>query len=53
MILLAFSCYLEPGSLGKIGVKDYKWVTPKQMENYDFCEADVKFVKKLQYEEKK
>jgi len=49
VILLAFSGFL--GSLvqvRKIGVQDYKWVSPKEMRKYDFCEADRLFVKKLQ-----
>lgn len=49
VILLAFSGFL--GSLvqvRKIGVQDYKWVSPKEMRKYDFCEADLPFVKKLQ-----
>ena len=48
VILLAFNCYLYPGTLRKIGVKDYKWVTLKTMNRYDFCEADIPIVKELQ-----
>lgn len=52
IILLAFSCYFDAGlqSIRKIGIKDYKWVTPNQMSRYDFCEADIPLVKKLQEE---
>lgn len=49
VILLAFSCYLPfEKRIKKIGVKDYKWVTLKEMSNYDFCEADLPIVKTLQ-----
>lgn len=51
IILLAFSCYMYPGKIKKIGIKDYKWVTLKTMTQYDFCEADIPIIKKLQEKE--
>ena len=49
VILLAFYCVIWGSRLiQKIGIQDYKWVTPKEMAKYDFCEADQVFVKKLQ-----
>lgn len=49
VILLGYLCEFISGMIKK-EVK-YAWVTPKEMDNYDFCEADIPFVKKLQAKE--
>lgn len=51
IILLAFSCWMFPGRIRKIGINDYKWVTLKKIAKYDFCGADILLIKKLQEKE--
>ena len=46
VILLGYLCEFISGRIKK-GI-NYAWVTPKEMDKYDFCEADAPFVKKLQ-----
>ncbi len=46
VILLGYLCRIISGETKK-GV-ECVWVTPAEMANYDFCEADIVFVKKLQ-----
>src|SRR3989344_1311855 len=38
---------LEREILEKIDIKSYAWITPNEMGNYDICEADLPFIKKL------
>jgi len=47
IVLLACHCIYKSGEIKKQGIKDYKWVTPKQMLDYDITEADLPFIKKL------
>lgn len=48
IILIAFLCDFLSGKIRTIGIKDYKWVRPREMRSYKFCKADLLFVKKLQ-----
>ncbi len=47
IVLLAFICKYKSGEIQKLHIKDYAWVTPKEMKNYDITEADLPFVRKL------
>lgn len=46
VILLAYHCKFISGEIGK-GI-NYAWVTPAEMSRYNFCEADIPLVRKLQ-----
>ncbi|MDO8601066.1 MAG: NUDIX domain-containing protein [bacterium] len=46
IILIALRCRLSSNNV-KTGVR-HAWVRPVDMQGYDFCEADLSFVKKLQ-----
>lgn len=46
VILLGYSCKIIFGVI-KEGI-NYAWVIPEEMDDYEFCEADTSFVKKLQ-----
>lgn len=48
IVLLSFLCDFVSGKIKKLGIKDYKWVISKNMNKYDFCEADIQFIRKLQ-----
>lgn len=47
IVLLACHCFYKSGEIKKQGIKDFAWVTPKQMLEYDITEADLPFIKKL------
>ncbi|MBD3252808.1 NUDIX domain-containing protein [Candidatus Pacearchaeota archaeon] len=47
IVLLACLCKFKSGKIKNHGINDYKWVTPKEMIDYDITEADLPFVKKL------
>src|SRR4030043_170443 len=47
VILLAFLCDFVSRKIEKLGIRDYKWVTTKDMNNYNFCKADRPFIKKF------
>lgn len=47
IILLAFFCDFLSGKIKKLVIKNYRWVTPEDMINYNFCKADILFVKKI------
>ncbi len=49
VILVGYLCKFVGEEIKK-GV-NYAWVIPEEMNNYDFCEADISFVKKLQEKE--
>jgi len=49
IILLGYLCEFVPGNIKK-GIH-YAWVAPTEMNKYDFCEADIPFVRKLQGKE--
>ncbi len=48
VILLGCICHWKEGTISKKDIQDYKWVTPKEMDEYDITEADIPFIKKLQ-----
>jgi len=47
IILLAFLCDFLSDKIKNIGIKNYKWVNPKEMNNYNFCKADILLIKKI------
>jgi len=47
VVLLGFYCRYVSGDIKKIDIKSYAWITPNEMGNYDICEADLPFIKKL------
>lgn len=51
IILLAFLCDFLSGKIKNFVIRDYKWITSKEMTNYDFCKADIPFIKKIQKHE--
>lgn len=48
VVLMACICYIKEGTIVKKDIQDFKWVTPKEMDDFDITEADIPFVKKLQ-----
>jgi len=51
VLILAYRCQIEHGTLRHIEVADHRWVTPEQMNDYDFLEADLPLIEKLQKNE--
>jgi 8-oxo-dGTP diphosphatase len=47
IILLGFYCEYISGDIRNLDINSHAWVTSKEMENYDFCEADLIFIEKL------
>ena len=47
IVLLGFYCRYISGDIKNKDIKSYAWVTPNEMKNYDICEADLPFLKKL------
>ena len=47
IILIGFYCWYISGNIQNLDISSHAWVNPKEMENYDFCEADLIFVEKL------
>ncbi|MBI2452061.1 (deoxy)nucleoside triphosphate pyrophosphohydrolase [Candidatus Pacearchaeota archaeon] len=47
IVLLAFICKYRGGEIKKLHIKDYAWVTKKEMSKYDITQADLPFVRKL------
>ena len=45
--LLAYRTYWESGSINLNDHDEFKWVSLKQLEEYDFAPADIPFVDKL------
>lgn len=45
--LIGYYCDFVSGEIQHIGVQDHHWVYPNKMGNYDFCPADLVFIKKL------
>jgi len=46
--LLAYRTSWIDGDLALNAHADYRWVDPAQLDDFDFAEADIPFVKKLQ-----
>jgi len=47
VILIGCHCKFKEGKIKKKEIKDYKWVKPKDMMEYDITEADLPFIKRL------
>ena len=47
VILIGYICKLSSVAQVKKGIK-YSWVSPVQMDEYEFCPADISLIKKLQ-----
>jgi len=48
VLILVYRCQIEQGTLRHVEVADHRWVTPEQMNDYDFLEADLPLIEKLQ-----
>ena len=49
--LLGYRAVWTAGKISSSAHADYKWVSLKQIQDFDFAPADIKFVKKLQQED--
>jgi 8-oxo-dGTP diphosphatase len=49
--LLAYRSNWESGKIALNDHADYRWVSAKQLVEYDFAPADIPFVEKLQNQE--
>ncbi len=47
IILLGYLAEIEQGSVQHIDCQDTAWITPEQIETYDFLEPNKKFIKKI------
>lgn len=47
IILMCYVCTIAKGKPEKIDCNDFTWVTPDEMDQYDFAPADLKIVKKI------
>ena len=47
VILLCYLCQVKEGEPDNIDCQDWKWVTLREMADYDFAPADIPVVKKL------
>ena len=47
VILLCYLCQVKEGEPDNIDCQDWKWVTPREMADYDFAPPDIPVVKKL------
>ena len=45
--LTVFCATIAKGTPKKLEHNDIKWITPKEISNYDFCPADVEILKKI------
>ena len=45
--LTLFHATIAEGEPKKLEHNDIKWITPKEIPNYDFCPADVEILEKL------
>ena len=45
--LTLFNATIAEGEPQKLEHIDIKWITPREISNYDFCPADEKILKKL------
>lgn len=46
--LTLFLATITSGTLQKLEHNDLRWVTPSQMQHYDFCPADYSILQKIQ-----
>jgi 8-oxo-dGTP diphosphatase len=49
--LLAYRAHWESGQIALKDHADYRWVSSRQLAEYDFAPADIPFVEKLQNQE--
>ena len=49
--LLAYMAHWECGQISLKDHADYRWVSSRQLAEYDFAPADIPFVDKLQHED--
>ncbi|MBD3259777.1 NUDIX domain-containing protein [Candidatus Woesearchaeota archaeon] len=47
IVLIACHCRYISGKIKKKQVRDFRWVRPEEMMDFDITEADLLFVKKL------
>ena len=45
--LTLFNATIAEGEPQKLEHNDIKWITPREIQNYDFCPADEEILKKL------
>ena len=45
--LTLFNCSILQGQLQLLEHNDMRWITPAQIENYEFCPADKEILKKI------
>lgn len=45
--LIGFYCDYISGKIQHIGIQNHHWMSPHEMRNYNFCPADLVFIKKL------
>lgn len=50
--LTLFNAEIESGEPKMIEHNDIRWITPDEIQNYDFCPADVEILKKLREDSK-
>ena len=46
--LTLFNATIALGEPQKLEHNDIQWITPSEIQNYDFCPADVEILKKIQ-----
>ncbi len=47
VILLCYTCRIVDGELKNVDCHDFRWVTPAEMDRYEFAPADIPVVEKL------
>ncbi|MCX7694166.1 MAG: (deoxy)nucleoside triphosphate pyrophosphohydrolase [Caloramator sp.] len=47
MLMLVYRCRLKGGEITAKEVEDFRWVTPLELNDYNFLEADVGVVEKI------
>lgn len=48
ILLLAYHCSLQEGTIRNLGVAEHRWVLPEQLDRFELLPADAPLVKKLQ-----
>ena len=47
VLLVTYEAEIIEGKIQCIGVQEYKWISPKELEKYDFVEGDLPIIKRL------
>lgn len=47
IVLLGFKCKYLSGTIKKLNINDFAWVSLKEIGKYDITEADLPFIEKL------